>query len=248
VEPDAFERCAEIREWLFERGVARATLLVIPARRFQQFHDARPEMVGWLVAWRRAGDAIAQHGFRHEQVHGTRGVRGRLASWQGSGAAEFGGLGKAEVRSALTEGRRVLLRAGIAPGGFVAPAYVHSPALRGELSRRFDWWAGLARVYARRLGRPPRATIAPALCLGTSRPLRAAMSPPLVRAAALAPGRVVRLDVHPADFDSERHVTALERVLDRARDRRPVTYDALADMIRASEAVGAGTPAALRPG
>jgi hypothetical protein len=47
-----------------------------------------------------------------------------------------------------------------------------------------------------------------------------------VRAGALASGRLLRLDLHPADFDRPRHVLALEAVLSASR-RTPVTYDDL---------------------
>ena len=52
----------------------------------------------------------------------------------------------------------------------------------------FDWWATLLRFVGR-----DRAALAPAVALRRS--------PLAVRAAALASGRVLRLDLHPADFD-----------------------------------------------
>ena len=48
-----------------------------------------------------------------------------------------------------------------------------------------------------------------------------------VRASAFASGNLLRLDLHPADFDHPRHVLALESVLAGARHRTPVTYDDL---------------------
>jgi len=48
-----------------------------------------------------------------------------------------------------------------------------------------------------------------------------------VRAGALASGRLLRLDLHPADFDRPRLVLALESVLAGASRRTPVTYDDL---------------------
>jgi hypothetical protein len=47
-----------------------------------------------------------------------------------------------------------------------------------------------------------------------------------VRAGALASGRLLRLDLHPADFARPRHVLALESLLSASR-RTPVTYDDL---------------------
>ena len=111
--------------------------------------------------------------------------------------------------------------AGLHVRGFVAPAYAYTGALRTVLGERFDWWATLLTLHA------GAATRSPALCLGTSSPLKRAVSPLVVRAGATLSPRLLRLDLHPADFDHPRHVAAVERVLERARDRVAVTYDDL---------------------
>jgi predicted deacetylase len=49
-----------------------------------------------------------------------------------------------------------------------------------------------------------------------------------VRASRLRADGIVRLDLHPADFDRRRRVAAVERVLVAAAGRLPVTYDELA--------------------
>jgi predicted deacetylase len=96
-------------------------------------------------------------------------------------------------------------------------------ALREVLTATFDWWAGVWTVHDGHGG-----LRSPALGLGTSGPLRRALSPPLVRAGALVPSRTIRLDLHPADFDHPRNVLALEWVLRRAHRHAPITYDELA--------------------
>ena len=85
----------------------------------------------------------------------------------------------------------MLALAGVEPRGFVAPAYAYTPALRHELAAGFDWWATMLRFVGRE-----RAALAPAVALRRS--------PLAVRAAALAAGRLLRLDLHPADFDRPR--------------------------------------------
>jgi predicted deacetylase len=202
VEPATFERCALIRDWLADHGIDRATLLVIPAPDLHPFFQRRPDLAAWLLDCRDRGDAVAQHGFQHPPAAGPL-RRG-----------EFARLDADATRASLEAGRRVLALAGIAPRGFVAPAYAYTPALRRELSTGFDWWATLLRLVGRE-----RAALSPAL------PLR--RSPLAVRAAAFASGRVLRLDLHPADFDRPRHVLALESVLRRAGKRAAVTYDDL---------------------
>jgi predicted deacetylase len=217
VEPATFERCALIRDWLDDHGIERATLLVIPAPDLHPFTDRRPDMAIWLAECAARGDAIAQHGFQHRRSAG--------APRRANPAAEFIGLDAEETRRAVDAGRRVLRLAGIAPHGFVAPAYAYTDALRDTLARSFDWWASLVRVHA-----PARSTLAPALTLGSSSALKRLTSPWLVRAGSLAAGDLLRLDLHPADLDHPRHIGAVEGVLKRARRRarEAVTYDDLA--------------------
>jgi predicted deacetylase len=202
VEPATFERCALIRDWLADLGVDRVTLLVIPAPDLHPFHDRRPDMAQWLEECARGGDAVAQHGFQHRRPGARR------------DDAEFAGLDAESTRASISAGRRMLALAGVEPSGFVAPAYAYTPALRREVASDFDWWATLLRLVGR-----DRASLAPAFSLSRS--------PLAVRAGALAAGRVLRLDLHPADFDRPRHVLALEAVLRRTGRRTAVTYDDL---------------------
>ena len=118
----------------------------------------------------------------------------------------------------------MLALAGLEPRGFVAPAYAYTPALHAALRTRFAWWA----THLRLVRGARRPAVAPALTLGTSNAVKRALSPALVRAGGLAGGRLVRLDLHPADFDHPRHVLALESVLRRAGPREALTYDDLA--------------------
>jgi predicted deacetylase len=214
VEPATFERCALIRDWLHDHGVDRVTLLVVPAADLHPFFQRRPDLAAWLLDCRDRGDTIAQHGFQRERAR----------------RPEFSGLGAEETRASLEAGRRLLALAGVAPRGFVAPGYAYTPALRRELAVGYDWWATLLRLIGR-----DRDTVAPALSLGRS--------PLAVRARAVTAGRVLRLDLHPADFDRPRRVLALEAVLRGASGRRAVTYDELARAPFASGGAGVATSA-----
>ena len=214
VEPATFERCALIRDWLHDHGIDRVTLLVVPAVDLHPFFQRRPDLAAWLLDCRDRGDTVAQHGF-----HGGRARH-----------HEFSGLGADETRASLEAGRRLLALAGVAPRGFVAPGYAYTPALRRELAAGYDWWATLLRLVGRE-----RETLSPALSLR-----RSALG---VRARAITAGRVLRLDLHPADFDRPRRVLALEAVLRGAGDRRAVTYDDLAPAPFAPTGAGVATSA-----
>jgi len=214
VEPATFERCALIRDWLDDHGVDRVTLLVIPAPDLHPFHDRRPDLAEWLDERSRGGDAVAQHGFQHRQLHGGRGRR----------RGEFVGLDGDETRHAVLAGRRLLKLAGVQPRGFVAPSYAYTNALRETLATTFDWWAGLRRLHRA----DHTSTRAPALRLGTSTALQRWTTPGAVRLGARLSGDLLRLDLHPADLDHARCVGAVEHVLRGARHRAAVTYDDLA--------------------
>ncbi len=221
VEPATFARCALIRDWLDDLGVGRVTLLVIPAPQLHPFPARSPELANWLLDRVDAGDAVAQHGLQHRRTRPPSRVQRPLRGWQGGIAAEYPGLDPDATVASVDAGHDVLTGVGLNPRGFVAPGYAYTSALREHLATRFDWWATVLALRGNaRAG-------APALTLGTSTSLKRAASPALVRAGAALSGKVLRLDLHPADFDHPRHVLALERVLRRADHRVAVTYDDL---------------------
>jgi predicted deacetylase len=230
VEPATFERCMEIRSWLDEHGVNRVTLLVIPARDLHPVGERSPALADWLAGRRHAGDAIAQHGFQHEQLRRPSLPHRVSAPVRARRAAEFAGLGDEETRRAVDAGWRLLKLAGIEPDGFVAPAYAYTPALRRAVSARFRWWAGLLSLHG---GAEPAEglSIPTAIRLLPTRHHRLlpAWGPRSIRAGALLAGDTLRLDLSPAHLDHPHQLQALERTLARiARRRLAVTYDELA--------------------
>ena len=223
VEPRSFARCREIREWLLERDVERITLLVIPAADLHPIGSRAPALAAWLRCRVARGDAVAQHGLSHKADARARWPRSALASWQGGSAAEFPGLDRDDTARRVRTGRRLLNEIELDPLGFVAPGYAYTRALKEELADSFEWFADLRGIHTR-AGADVRS---PALCLGNSTPLKRAFSPAVVRAAARSPGTLMRVDIHPADFDLPGHVATLASLLERAGSRDAVTYDEL---------------------
>jgi predicted deacetylase len=237
IEPATFERCALIRDWLDDHGIGRVTLLVIPARDLHPLGERSPEMTRWLCERRRAGDSIAQHGFRHEHL-GRRSLKPRdLRNVHGGRGAEFVGLDDQETRRAVDAGWRVLKLAGIEPDGFVAPAYAYTPALRRVLPQRFRWWAGMLGLH-----RAPGAgsgvshrDLTPAWGASADGALGRLLSPVLIRAGSVLCGHTLRVDLHPAALAHPRQMLALEWVLQRnARNRVAVTYEEILSGPRAA--------------
>src|SRR6202022_96927 len=162
--------------------------------------------------------------FAHKATARAPWPRSVLAGWQGGAAAEFPGLDPEDTASRVRSGRRLLNEIELAPRGFVAPGYAYTRALKGVLAESFEWFAELRSISFTPNGHGVRST---ALCLGTSTPLKRALSPPLIRAVSRAPAEVMRVDIHPADFDLPGHVATLESLLQRAGGRDAVTYDEL---------------------
>ncbi len=222
VEPRSFSRVREIREWLLARGVGQVTLLVIPAADLHPIGTRAPALAAWLRGRVACGDTVAQHGLAHKASVIAPWPRSIVAAWQGGSAAEFPGLGADATARRVLTGRRLLKDIELDPRGFVAPGYAYTRALRGVLADSFEWFADTRRIQARSYQIKSRA-----LCLGSSTSLKRLLSPPLVRTAARNPGEVMRIDVHPADFDLPGHVATLESLLERAAGRDVVTYDEL---------------------
>lgn len=226
VEPATFEKVALVREWLDDHGIGRATLLVVPASDLHPLQDRDQGLVEWLLARRRGGDAIAQHGLRDTCDWRTGWSPAAPFARRHAPDAEFARLDADETRRAVDSGWRILRLAGLDPTGFVAPAYAYTPALHATLPRRFAWWAGAHRLY--RPGGPASGTaLGPTLMLDTSR-IRRMVAPSLMRARAATAGRVLRLDIRPRDLESRRTVATVERILAASRGRVPVTLDQVA--------------------
>jgi hypothetical protein len=248
IEPSTFQRCIRIRDWLARRGVERMTLLVIPACDLHPLGERSPQLAGWLLERRRAGDTIAQYGFQHSGARAQAATRLPLGRRRARNRAEFSRLDPEETRRAVDAGLRVLKLAGIEPTGFVAPAYVYTPALRESVARRFQWWAERLEIV-------PATGQAAAAGDGTWRPhlpgqpgLLGALERGLLELAANCPlERLIeradlRVDVHPGDFGANSAVRRLERALRcLSAGSRAVTYDELARERSARASIPSGT-------
>jgi predicted deacetylase len=255
IEPATFERCAESRAWLEDRGVDRATLLVIPARDLHPLGERSPELAAWLAERRRAGDSIAQHGFQHERLRHTSWSQRLRAPVRARRAAEFAGLDGEETRRAVEAGWRLMKLAGVEPDGFVAPAYAYTPALRRALDARFRWWASLMGLHGALVagdatgGERSWRRLAPAWSVSTEGAFKGVLSPATIRTGARLAGSTFRLDLHPSDLQHSRQRLALERALTHVTCRRTAaTYEELACAVQGSAGAEepAGTPQVRR--
>ena len=192
------------------------TLLVIPAPRLHPFTGPLAGAGDWLL------DRARRRRRRSPSTGCSTGARARRRcppARCGAGRAATPPSSRASTPSAtvagVEAGRRILAaRRPAAARLRRARLRLHRRAARAPRRRASTG----GRRCSRLRGRAPRRA-RPRSCLGTSSALKRAASPALVRAGAALSGRLLRLDLHPADFDHPRHVLALEHVLQRARER-----------------------------
>ena len=186
-----------LREMIAGEAPGPASLLVIPR-------------YGGVASWRagggaarlaelsRAGDEIVVHGYSHATPRGRDGPETARMSPESVGAT---------VRAGTDE----LRRAGLAPAGFIAPAYGRARACGAAChAAGLGWWAGRLALH-----HPGGTVRLPSLGLGASSPVRRAFSPSCAGAAAAALRRVpvVRLDLHTADLGHPRLAVAARSLL-----------------------------------
>lgn len=235
--PHTQRPCQELLLLLAELGVPRASLLVVPCWHGMEPILERPFFLRWLRSLVEEGHEICLHGLTH---HADRLPRGLVSALVGrvytAGEGEFYGIGREPAEARVREGEEILAATGLAARGFVAPAWLLSPAAREVLCRRgFEYTVTLRHLDLLREG---VRIDAPTVVFSTRSLLRRAISP-LVGRARFALSRrqpILRVSVHPEDLYERRVRRALVSVLERAlADREPVTYGELGRAVAPSQ-------------
>jgi predicted deacetylase len=226
VTPVHRDRLSRAEELFTRLGVPHVTYLYGPC-----FHGAPDasldaDFVRWCRGPRPYHVQWFLHGLRHvdDSTRAANGWRSRMARrTMTAGEGEFLALDDDDARARLREGRASFERTfGAPPDGFVAPAWLTSPTLRAvlaELGFRYseDHW----RVYDVADG---QAIDAPAITWATRswwRRIGSRFVCPLL-ARRWSNHDVIRLAVHPHDFDHPTTVGSIEVVLTGLMQRREV--------------------------
>ena len=192
------------------RGIAPA-LLVVPDWQGRWPLERHPAFVAWLHDAVARGAEIVLHGERHLQ-------------------AEFRTLDGDEASERIQRGVLLLRRLGLAPTGFVPPAWLAREATH-DAARD----AGLAfseDAHAVRILASGRRVRSPAVRWSARTPVRAWGSVLVARGrwALQRRAHYPRVAFHPQDYDHPRTTRDLPITLDRWLARhRPVPYAALTD-------------------
>jgi predicted deacetylase len=210
-------------------GVTPA-LLVVP-----NWHGRAPladdaSFVRWLHDRVADGAEIFLHGERHDEVGLPRSLGD---AWRALGRTnregEFLTLDEAPAYERMARGAELLRGFGWAPIGFIPPAWLSRPGC----------WAA-ARRLGLEIGEDHRHVIMvsdqewrpmPNLCWSGRTPMRAVISRAVVarQAAALVPGQLARVVLHPADLRHPATTAGTRDVLSQllARGGRAVPYATL---------------------
>ena len=181
-----------------------------------------------LRGWAGAGVEMFVHGWTHrdETAH-----PGRWARWKATrmtaGEGEFLGLGEADARARMSQGRALIEDiTGRRVAGFIAPAWLYGEgALRAAAAEDFAVLEDHRRVWRPRDG----ATLArgPVVTWASRSPARAASSLAFAAVArrVLPVQPTVRIAVHPGDTSRPDLMASIDgTVRSVARTHRPARY------------------------
>lgn len=215
-------------------GVDVVSLLVVPRWRGGPEIADDETFAGWLTDRQREGHEICLHGLDHRSIGPLRSVADLWAQrLYTAREAEFHGLTREEAHRRLKQGRAILARAGLAPTGFVAPAWLMSrEALdaAGDLGFRFT-----TRLHGIVLLPGGETVRAPSITFSARTAWRRAVSRRWlpVWARANRRTRILRLVAHPLDFEYPEVESLLFRLLGQAaHDREAVTYEEVVNRMR----------------
>jgi hypothetical protein len=229
VAPVHLDRLRRAEAVLERLGVTRVTYLLVPDFHGRGRADAAAGFVAWCRRPRRFEVRWALHGFTHRDdappdPRPTPAERWK-ARWMTGGEGEFLRRDTSVLEDRLRRGigvYRAVLDA--EPDGFVAPAWLFTSALPPLLRRMdFGWTEDHRAVHALRDG---QRIPAPVITWATRTPFRKWSS---IRGTPILLSRwrnrpVLRLAVHPHDFDHPDTVASIERVWANALDLGPQRF------------------------
>lgn len=208
-----------------DRGAAPA-LFVVP-----QWHGGHPieadhELVSWLRARRDDGGELFVHGERHDEVGSPRSL---ADEWRALGRtqreAEFLTLDEHEARARIERGVGRLRSLGLAPVGFVAPAWLASTGTaRAAASVGLEFGEDQRSIFLHERG----VRVAAPVVRWSARTWFRAHASSLVADARWLVQRgapTIRIALHPADLHDRTTARSVRRSLDRwLADRRQIRY------------------------
>jgi predicted deacetylase len=224
VTPAHADRLERAERFLASSGISPVTYLLVPDFHGRAAADVSGDFVGWCRASRRFDVQWFLHGYFHSDrvsppAHRRLDLAARLASRlltarEGEFVALRGDALRVRLRTGILTFERCL---GAPPVGFVAPAWLFNGELLPALAQlHFRFTENHFRVFQLTTG---RSRAAPVITWATRTTLRKygslAVATTLRRLWAAQP--VLRIALHPYDFDHPATVASIARTLDTLR-------------------------------
>jgi len=236
VSPATWDACCELLHEVERVGKFPVTLLAVP-----HYHGVprNAAFEAWLRHRAKLGDEIALHGFTHRDSGVPSGwidhVRRRHYT---CGEGEFSALTLAQATRRIAAGMRWMIRIGLQPAGFVAPAWLLSPGTWQALrqSHRFAYTCTLRELHALPDG---PVLVAQSQVYSSRSAWRRVLSIAWNRWLAHAQRKqaCVRVELHPADAAHAAIVRCWSELLWRqSADREAVTLAGMVRRMRRPEA------------
>jgi len=226
VSPRHAQAVRRILSWLAERGVPPVQLLVVPDFHGKWPLSAYPDFCQELRAWNEIGHELVLHGYYHKEGEPDPSRRTGLGErfkrrFMTAGEGEFLSLDPTEADALLEKGLGMWYQAelGPSPRGFIPPAWLHRPDLDGVLwNRGFHWTENHAGFRFRDGNRQASPVITWASRDAIRRIGSRLYCPAAVKLHATAP--LLRLAIHPHDFDHPQLIHSIDRTLRLALKHR----------------------------
>ena len=187
---------------LARHGVNVCSLLVVPNYHHRGRAVDDREFVRWLRELEEAGHEIVIHGYFHlrPRREGESLRQQLLTRSYTNGEGEFYDLGYEEALERITRAREEFASVGLRPRGFIAPAWLLSPAAeRAATDAEMEYTTRLTTIVDLRQRRVHRArSLVYSVRNGWRRTASLAWNATLAR--MLASHRLVRLGLHPPDI------------------------------------------------
>lgn len=234
VTPAWRDEVAIIQEALRQIGVARTTLLVVPAFVDEEggAWDLRehPDCVAWLQREQRDGCELVLHGLTHRAPGAPPpGARNWVMHhWVSRGCAEFAHLDRDEAARRIAEGRAIFTACGLEADGFIAPAWQQSAeSLRAVSDAGFRFTAFMRTVVKLSDSGAQKRVHTPVLTFAAARPSIDYGKRVYMRAVEASSKRrsLIRVAIHPEDVHGARPLNhAIARLRALLEHRAPTTY------------------------
>ena len=221
--------CESILRQLATLGVRHCSLLVIPDHHHRGHFLADAGFCAWLRAQAEHGHEIVMHGYFHQRRRrGDESARAKFTTQlYTADEGEFYDLDRESAAALVVKAREEFQQLGLAPTGFIAPAWLLSggaeDALR-ELGVKYT--TRLGSVLDLQTGATHRSqTLVWSVRSAWRRQVSLAWNALLFR--RLAARGLMRISIHPVDVEHPAIWKQIRDLVSRAlADREPLTYDA----------------------